>query len=1099
MKRILNSKLVSRFAAGAICLGLAGVLFVWRPSNQVRAQENQKTPDKKDPPPAPANPVAAGPGTPPPSTAAAAPVAAIESAVTAVAAQRAAAAATGFPAPPPGAPPSPAPATFPATNATPAIAATTNAPSAAADGIDLSFQGANVDMVVQWLAQTTGKSVVKHPRVQCQLTIVSSKKVSQREAIGLVYNALSLEGFTAIETSKSILIVPEGQEPKLIPEMIDGSKSEIPAGRQRLIKVFPVKHMQPGEMRDKLRAVLSDKGSIDTDDRAAQIIVTDYNDNLRLLGELIKDLDVASVSDSTIEIFPLQHAEAEELGNLVTLILTAQAPPPSSSGGGSAVSSGGRRPNGGPPNMGGPMPMPMPEPSPAASGGGGSTSGAAVHIWPDKTSNRLIVAAAKSKMPEIQKLIDVLDTDKPRDVAIRVLPLKNVSAGDLVKDIGPLYQRLGGKSLKDLIEISANERSNSLLILSSETNFKAIQLVISGLDTADAMEKTVRTFLLKNADAQDVAKQLQDLYKENSSSSRYFYYGMNDNSKNTKKPSIVADRRRNTIVVQAPPAQMEVFEKMIKTLDEPVADDNLAPRIYPLKYVSATDIEDVLNELFLKKTPQRNYFYYYDEPEQETPDRDVGRLYGKVRITSEPYSNAIILTANSAENLAAVEEVLKKLDVPSQAGETTYRVQLRFAKAAVVANSLNILFAKNGSPAIRPPGQQQQPQNQQNQQQQPQQNQQNTPSQNGFGLGQEVKEDGYFPWLGGQPDNPRNSDGRSASRTVGDLVGRVRVVPDQRSNSLMLSANVHFFPEVLKLIEELDAPTPQVMIEARIVQVSSDFLKQMGVRWGPNGAAYSANDLDNGINPSVSTTYNTQFGGNTTAAATATAIATALRAGTLNTSLSMDFLIQFLRRTTDATVLAEPQINIADNEMGKLFVGSQVPYQTSSLTPAVGGTTQGFQYMQVGVILEVTPHINDAGEVVLRIHAESSTLESGQAVGADPVVDTSQFQTELVARNGQTLVLGGIIQKQLSNTNRKTPVLGSIPGLGWAFKKKDKTTQDVELLVFLRPKITRSAAEARELLEEADKKAPLVRPWRGDILPEVNDKKPAKTGAEQKN
>jgi general secretion pathway protein D len=97
------------------------------------------------------------------------------------------------------------------------------------------------------------------------------------------------------------------------------------------------------------------------------------------------------------------------------------------------------------------------------------------------------------------------------------------------------------------------------------------------------------------------------------------------------------------------------------------------------------------------------------------------------------------------------------------------------------------------------------------------------------------------------------------------------------------------------------------------------------------------------------------------------------------------------------------------------------------------------------------------------------------------------------------LVLGGIIQKQLSNTNRKTPVLGSIPGLGWAFKKKDKTTQDVELLVFLRPKITRSAAEARELLEEADKKAPLVRPWRGDILPEVNDKKPAKTGAEQKN
>ena len=77
----------------------------------------------------------------------------------------------------------------------------------------LSFQGANIDMVVQWLSQTTGKSVLKHPQVQCQLTIVSSKGLKPREAVNLVYRALALEGFTAIESSKSILIVPEGSEP----------------------------------------------------------------------------------------------------------------------------------------------------------------------------------------------------------------------------------------------------------------------------------------------------------------------------------------------------------------------------------------------------------------------------------------------------------------------------------------------------------------------------------------------------------------------------------------------------------------------------------------------------------------------------------------------------------------------------------------------------------------------------------------------------------------------------------------------------------------------------------------------------------------------
>src|SRR5579863_2096170 len=83
------------------------------------------------------------------------------------------------------------------------------------DEVEVSFQGANIDMVVQWLAQTTGKSVVKSSKVQCQLSIMSSKKISQREAVTLVYRALAVEGFVAIESSKSILIVPEGQEPKL--------------------------------------------------------------------------------------------------------------------------------------------------------------------------------------------------------------------------------------------------------------------------------------------------------------------------------------------------------------------------------------------------------------------------------------------------------------------------------------------------------------------------------------------------------------------------------------------------------------------------------------------------------------------------------------------------------------------------------------------------------------------------------------------------------------------------------------------------------------------------------------------------------------------
>ncbi len=840
------------------------------------------------------------------------------------------------------------------------------------DEIQLSFQGANIDMVVQWLAETTGKNVVKHPRAQCQLTIMGSKKISKRDAITLVYRALGLEGFTAIESSKAILIVPEGSEPKMSPELLGSSTNAVPEGRQKLVKFFPLRHIQATDVKDKVKGLLSEKGTIDSDDRANQIIVNDYNENIALVGDLIA----------------------------------------------------------------------------------------------------------------------VLDSDKPQDVAVRVIPLKNVSAQDLVKEVAPLYQKMSSKSAsKELIEVAANERSNSLIILSSESNFEGIQKIIATLDTEEAQEKVLRAFPLKNAEAQDVAKQLQDLYSDQDSSSRYpFYYfssSSSGQSKASKKMNVVADRRRNTLIVQAAPSSMDSIAKMIEALDEPVGDENLAPKIYPLKYVSAGDIEDILNELFLKKTPMRTYWYWDEGPPPSNVDRDVGRLYGKVRITSEPHSNAIILTSNSAESLAAVEAIIKELDVPSVAGETTMRVSLNFAKAATVANSINILFAKTGSPPLRPVAQQPQ----QGNQPQPQQLQSQAGTyQEGFELDQEAKEEGYFPWLGAPPENVRAGD-RNAIRPVSDLIGRVRVVPDQRSNSLLISANIHFFPQVIKMIEEMDAPTAQVLIEARIVEVSSDFLDKLGVRWSPDGSkVFTADDFDNSILIHSKGEYIKGFGGPAIAA-----IANSTHSGVIDSTLSLDFLIQFLRKTTDATVLAEPQINIADHEIGKLFVGQQVPFIDKSLSTDVGGLNQSFSYKNVGVILQVTPHINSTGDVALKVRTESSSIVPGQTLFGGAILDTRNFKTDLTVKNGQTLVLGGIIQKQSSDTLHKTPILGSIPGLKWLFNKKDKTTREVELMVFLRPKIVRTPEEARELLEEVEKKAPRIKKWQDDSQPKKEqgkDKRP---------
>jgi len=843
------------------------------------------------------------------------------------------------------------------------------------DLIQLSFQNMQIDQVIQWLSENTGKSVVKHPTAHCQITIVATGKVTRREAITMVYRALGMEGFTALETSSSILIVPTDQELKmnLSPELVGAADMAVPGGRQRLVQVFPLQHLPAADLTEKVKSVLSTNAVVVTDDRANLMIVTDFNDNL---------------------------------------------------------------------------------------------------------------AAAAA-------LINALDVEKNDDVIVRAINLKNVDALELSKQIQPLYQKLTGKQSKELIEISASDTANSLMVLSSAANFKEIKKFADSLDTADAQEKVMKTFELKNADAQDVAKQLQDLGKDEDNGNgrnRFFYFGGNSNGKETKKISFVADRRRNAILVQAPPSAMGSIAATISALDEPIQENSLAPKIVPLENVSAGDIEDVLNELFLKKTAQRSYFDYYDEPPPQA-DRDVGRLYGKVRISSEAAANALIITANSQENLDAVIAVVKELDKPSAAGDTTYHVKLNFGNAQKIANRINILFAKNGSQAVRPVNPQN-PNGANPQPQQPQQPQQSTPAADDFSLEQVVKEDPYYSWLGGPPDaTGRNgSSDKSTDRPVSDLVGKVRVVPDEASSSLLVTANVHLFAQVSKMIEGMDVPPAQVLIEARLVQISADYLDQIGVRYSPNGSqVFSGADYQNSLMPSLGGTYLQGFGNNTkvnnpvtagsaSSAASVAQALTSLRSGVLDGNLSMDFLIQFLQQKTDATVISEPQITISDNEMAKLFVGEAVPIETGNLNPATGGSSQSFNYRNVGVILEVEPHINDSGDVQLRIRTESSTIDPTQ-INSLVVIDSAQFRTELTAKAGETLVLGGIIQKQLTDTTYKTPILGSIPLLKYVFSKRDKSVKRTELLIFLRPKVVRTLAQARELLEEANKKMSLIQKW----------------------
>ena len=117
-------------------------------------------------------------------------------------------------------------------------------------------------------------------------------------------------------------------------------------------------------------------------------------------------------------------------------------------------------------------------------------------------------------------------------------------------------------------------------------------------------------------------------------------------------------------------------------------------------------------------------------------------------------------------------------------------------------------------------------------------------------------------------------------------------------------------------------------------------------------------------------------------------------------------------------------------------------------------------------------------------------MVAGETILGGAVFDTRNFRTDLTAKNGQTLVLGGIIQKQVTDTLYKTPLLGEIPGLKWLFNKKDKSSHEVELMVFLRPKVTRTPQDAQDLMDEIYDKAPNVKKWKDELHPK-KDAQPA--------
>jgi len=258
--------------------------------------------------------------------------------------------------------------------------------------------------------------------------------------------------------------------------------------------------------------------------------------------------------------------------------------------------------------------------------------------------------------------------------------------------------------------------------------------------------------------------------------------------------------------------------------------------------------------------------------------------------------------------------------------------------------------------------------------------------------------------------------------------------------------------EISALLDKIDRITPQVLVEARIYDITSRDKLDLGVEWtagrnttyaGPLGT----NPTDGPRNPFATSVFSAPT------AKTAAGSLGMLRIGTLNEHVDIDAQLTAEKEITDAKLLANPRILVLDNETALFDIVTEHPYVERTISE--GSITETINFKEVGVKLEVTPHVTRDG--MLRLHiipefgvfVERVTLTTSDV----PVIDTRKVDTIALVKDGETVVLGGMRKKDVSKEVNKVPLLGDLPILGALFRFEGEDTSVTELIVFITPRI----------------------------------------------
>jgi general secretion pathway protein D len=698
-------------------------------------------------------------------------------------------------------------------------------------------------------------------------------------------------------------------------------------------------------------------------------------------------------------------------------------------------------------------------------------------------SNTIIITDASATVHRLVLIIRKLDDHEAETSEIRIIPLKHANAAAVAKIIDtffkssgggggpqqpqpgmpmvmgpngqPMPQKGGGGGSErhgNTVITAADDRTNTLLVMASGEALKSIENIVARMDNADpnpAPGAVMRAFPLKYAIAEDTAKLINTVFK-NQQDNNYSPYiirifgGGGEDQKKDWKINAAFDERTNTLIVTGSKEAIAAVEELIKILDA----NQVAPaelKVFHLKHADAFIVAGQLEEMFKPKEEQNNRFPFLIFSEAPAPP---GRLM-KLHVTSDDRTNTVIVTA-PAEMMKPIGEVIQDLDADPSTEDTLFIYHLRNAQADNLELVLNMLFGniQNG-----------QNPNQQNQNGQNQNQQQN---QNRFGPDQgnnnnQNNQNNQNNRNGNRNNNRRNRNqqqgmpnmSQNIAHAVNELTGKVFVVADLDTNSLMVTTASKYERQVRMIIEDLDRPVPQVLIKVLVAEVSHDNSADLGVDFSVLDQRNAGKVQTRGQN--ANQTFGTPGSG--------------LIVSMLESQLNLT--LHALAQQNKLDVLSRPYILASDNQLANIFIGSNVPFVTFTQITESGQLINTVQNRDIGLNLSVTPHINPDGMVILDVSEEIQQLTAQQVPISNttfsPVIAKRSADSRIGVMNNQTIVIGGLMEDRKTDTINKIPILGDIPGLGMLFRRTQTTKTKTELLIFLTPHVAQEPSDLQPM------------------------------------